>query len=147
MNREKGKLNRQYMKKHKYMMPTEIFFGKLFGGKSHFSIGSVSNIMPIVGIIIDETRQYDYYRSLIRLLSPDNVILIVNDYHETAESHNSFFEEFEEYTFLMLSKVVRNRLKFSVLVSTGNFLIPVSDVGIIRLFSNCFVIPSLFNFV
>jgi len=144
MNREKGKLNRQYMKNHKYMTPTEMFFGKKLGGKSHFSIGSAPNIMPIVGIIIDETRQYDYYRSLIRLLSPDNVILIINDYHETAESHNSFFEEFEEYTFLMLSKVVRNRLKFSVLVSTGNFLIPVSDVGIIRLFSNCFVQRMVF---
>lgn len=116
-----------------------MFFWKLFRGKSDFSIGSMSNIMPSVGIIIDETRQYDYYRSLIRLLSPDDVILIVNDYHETTESHNVFFEEFAEYTFLMLSKVVSDRLKFSVLLSTGNFLIPASDVGITRLFLHCFV--------
>jgi hypothetical protein len=116
-----------------------MFFRRLFGGKSVFSIGSMSNIMPIVAIIIDETRQYDYYRSLIRLLSPDDVILIVNDYHETTESHNVFFEEFGEYTFLMLSKVVSDRLKFSVLLSTGNFLIPASDVGIIKLFFHCFV--------
>jgi hypothetical protein len=116
-----------------------MFFWKLFIRKVGFDIGSMANIMPTVGIIIDETRQYDYYRSLISLLSPDDVTLIVNDYHETTESHNVFFEEFGQYTFLMLSKVVKDRLKFSVLLSTGNFLIPTSDVVMTKLFFHCFV--------
>lgn len=60
----------------------------------------------------------------------------MNDYHETIDSHDPFFKEFKDYKFLMLSNLISNKIKLPVLVSTGNFLIPSDDVGILRLFSH-----------
>lgn len=83
-----------------------------------------------IGFYLVDQRQYDFYKNIISTLSANQYELVLNDFNEKERSGLIQLAEQNKHPYQLARTIIKNSLRYKVIVGTGNSAIKVRNINI-----------------